>query len=370
VGNDTSVVHLTSAHPRSDIRVYLKEARSLARSGYSVSLVVSDGKGNEAIDNVSIIDVGPAKGRINRIFATTKRVFQVAVELDADIYHLHDPELIPIGVKLKKLGKTVVFDAHEDLPKQILCKPYLNPVFRALLSKILSVYEKYACKKFDGIVCATPSIRDKFRAINPRSLDVNNYPILGELSVAEPELAERQPKVCFVGGMSAIRGVLEVVRAFDIVSSGARLQLAGEVPDFVDNAIRSKVKSNVDALGYLDRSEVATLMAGSMAGIVTFLPSPNHLESQPNKMFEYMSAGLPVIGSHFPLWKQIIEGNHCGLCVDPLNPTAIAEAIDYLIAHPEETEQMGRNGQKAVLEHYNWGVEEQKLLDFYNSLAK
>jgi|TARA_R110002072_G_scaffold212927_1_gene370333 glycosyltransferase involved in cell wall biosynthesis len=337
---------------------------------YSVTLIVSDGKGADVVDDVSIVDVGRSGGRLSRILSATRRAFRAAVELDADIYHLHDPELIPIGVKLKKLGKTVVFDAHEDLPKQILCKPYLNPVSRALLSKILSVYEKYACKKFDGIVCATPSIRDKFRAINPRSLDVNNYPILGELSVTTPELAERQPKVCFVGGMSAIRGVLEVIRAFDIVSSGARLQLAGEVPDFVDNAIRSKVKSNVDALGYLDRPEVATLMAGSMAGIVTFLPSPNHLESQPNKMFEYMSAGLPVIGSHFPLWKQIIEGNHCGLCVDPLNPTAIAEAIDYLIAHPKEAEQMGRNGQKAVLEHYNWGVEEQKLLDFYKSLAK
>ena len=85
-------------------------------------------------------------------------------------------------------------------------------------------------------------------------------------------------------------------------------------------------------------------------------------------MFEYMSAGVPVIGSHFPLWKQIIEGNQCGLCVDPQDPQAIAAAIDDLIANPEKAEQMGRNGQIAVLNRYNWGIEEQKLLDFYKSL--
>jgi glycosyltransferase involved in cell wall biosynthesis len=363
-----NVVHLTSAHPRSDIRIFIKECKSLASAGYSVSLIVADGKGPELCEGVSTVDVGRSKGRVNRMFSTTRRVFRAALELDADLYHLHDPELIPVGVKLKRLGKKVIFDAHENLPKQILGKPYLNPVSRILLSKILSAYEKYACKKFDGIVCATPSIRDKFRAINSRSLDINNYPILGELTVAEREQAERQPKVCFVGGMSRIRGVIEVVQAFDIVSSGVRLQLAGKVPDFVDDVIKSKTKPNVDTLGYLDRSEVATLMADSMAGVVTFLPSPNHMESQPNKMFEYMSAGLPVIGSNFRLWRDILEANDCGICVDPSSPEEIAKAVDYFVAHPEEAERMGRNGQRAVEQIYNWSVEEKKLLDFYQSL--
>ena len=81
-----------------------------------------------------------------------------------------------------------------------------------------------------------------------------------------------------------------------------------------------------------------------------------------------MATGLPVIASDFPLWKQIIEENKCGLCVDPLDPKAIAEAIDYLVMHPAEAARMGRNGQMAVKTQYNWAVEEQKLLDLYKSL--
>jgi glycosyltransferase involved in cell wall biosynthesis len=124
----------------------------------------------------------------------------------------------------------------------------------------------------------------------------------------------------------------------------------------------------VEALGFLDREGVRDVLHRAVAGLVTFLPLPNHIDAQPNKMFEYMSAGVPVIASHFPLWREIVEGNRCGICVDPLQPAAIAEAIDFLIANPLEAERMGRSGQKAVQERYNWAIEEQKLLAFYGAL--
>jgi len=124
----------------------------------------------------------------------------------------------------------------------------------------------------------------------------------------------------------------------------------------------------VNVLGFLDRAGVRDVLGRSMAGLVTFHPAPNHIDSQPNKMFEYMSAGIPVIASDFPLWREIIAGNDCGLLVDPLNPAAIAEAIDYLISHPEEAERMGRNGRRAVEEQYNWEHEATKLIQFYEQI--
>jgi glycosyltransferase involved in cell wall biosynthesis len=363
------VVHLTSVHPRNDTRIFIKMCSSLAVHGYVVSLIVADGLGDEVKSGVSIFDVGAKpRGRLSRMTKTVSCVFKKARDLDADIYHLHDPELIPIGLKLKKLGKVVIFDAHEDLPKQILGKPYLNRPIRFVLSKVLIWYERWACCKFDVIITATPFIRDKFLKININTVDVNNFPLLDELCNTS-EWVSKQNEVAYVGGIAKIRGVEEIVDALKY-TQGVRLVLAGE---FSEKMLEVKVKnhpawSKVNELGFLNRHQVNDVLAKAKAGLVTFLPAPNHLDAQPNKMFEYMSAGLPVIASNFPLWKEIVEGSGSGICIDPLDPKAIAEAIQYLIDHPDEAEKMGKNGRLAVEAKYNWVIEEQKLMKIYTGL--
>jgi glycosyltransferase involved in cell wall biosynthesis len=361
------ITHLTTVHQRYDIRIFIKECTSLATLvQYTVNLIVADGKGDEVKNGVTIIDIGAKRGnRFSRMTKNVQDMYRKAVDLNSDIYHLHDPELIPIGLKLKRDGKKVIFDAHEDLPKQILGKPYLNKPAKIVLSTIFNLFERYACKRFDAIVTATPIIRDKFLSINPNTLDINNFPLLEELSNDTP-WNQKYNEVCYIGGISKLRGILDIIKAMEL-TQGITLNLAGS---FSEKETETEAKSydgwkKVKEFGFLGRKEVANIMSRSKAGIVTFHPLPNHIDAQPNKMFEYMSAGIPIITSNFPLWQEIVEGNQCGLCINPLNPREIAEAIAYIITHPVEAENMGQNGRKAILEKFNWEVEEQKLFTLY-----
>lgn len=363
------IVHLTSAHPRYDTRIFVKECCSLA-ARYDVTLVVADGEGDEVSAGVHIVDVGKPKNRRERMLGTTDKVFATAMGMVAEVYHLHDPELLWVGLKLKRAGKKVIFDAHEDLPLQIRNKTYLPLWTRRAASVAVRHFEAYACRRFDAVVAATPFIREKFLAINSETVDINNYPITEELQ-NNVDFDARENAVCYIGYITAVRGIREIVQAVGTVP-GCRLLLAGR---FQEEAVEAEVRAEraweqVDFLGFLDRGGIADVLRRAKAGLATLYPVPNYLDALPVKMFEYMAAGVPVIASDFPLWRAIVEEAECGLCVDPLDPGAIAAAVREILTHPEAARRMGENGRQAVRSTYNWHHEAQKLLQLYAEVAR
>ena len=262
----------------------------------------------------------------------------------------------------------MIFDSHEDVPKQLLRKPYLSPLLLRFLSFLFAVFERLSCSSFDAIIAATPHIRDKFLRINSLTTDINNFPVLGELEHSSD--MEDRSTVAYVGGIGAIRGIREMVQAMEYVQSDITLSIAGE---FTEKSLANEVRKyrgwkQVRELGFISQSEVRVLLSQSFVGINTLHPTINYMEGLSTKMFEYMSAGIPVIASDFPLFRELIEKNNCGICVDPLNPKAIAAAIDSVAKDPDRARQMGRNGRKAILKKFNWSLEEEKLLNLYENL--
>ena len=364
------VVHMTSVHSRFDTRIFFKECRSLSDLGFKVALVVADGFGDSTENGIFIADAGASTSRLNRMLRAPRRVFYRAVELDADLYHFHDPELLFVALRLKAMGKKVIFDSHEDVPLQIMSKPYINPKLRFIVSTIYSVIERYIVKKFDYIIAATPSIKQKFAQFHPNVLDVNNYPLLNELAPEEGAAVVKKNQLAYVGGISALRGIIPLVNALDLVEADVELALVGVCSEADTKSTIEFLPGwrKVQSLGFVDRARLRSILNASVAGIVTYLPAPNHSEAQPNKLFEYLSAGIPVIGSNFPLWAEVIESNQCGICVDPEDPASVARAIQFLLTNQEEAARMGSNGRQAVLQKYNWEIEQVKLVSIYREI--
>lgn len=357
------ICHLTSVHRRDDVRIFHKECKSLSRV-YDVHLIVADGLGDDNIDGVAIHDAGPKqKKRLSRFFNTTRSVYQLACIVHADVYHFHDPELITAGLRLKQSGKKVIYDAHEDVPRDIISKDYLG-ILRKPLSLIVEFFENQCVRYFNGLITATPHIRKRFSSRNQNTIDINNYPLLDELT-DNSYFGKPADCVSYIGAISRVRGVKELVQSLKYTN--LNLEIAGlfETEHFEQELKSLPEWSRVTYHGYVDRFEIKKILDRSMAGMVTLHPTPGYLNSQPIKLYEYMAAGIPVIASHFSFWKNLVEGNKCGICVDPLNPKEIGEAINYLSSNPDQAKQMGTQGQRMVQTEFNWAAEEKKLLQFY-----
>ncbi len=366
------VIHFTTVHPRTDIRIRIKEVGTLAHNWPGqVALYVQDGKGDEAVADRGFIirDTGaPPKGRIRRMTLGAWRMYRAVRRARPRVAHFHDPELLPWAVLLRLSGIRVVYDAHEDLPAATLSKPYIRPVLRRPVSVAIRLVEGAAARQLSAVIAATPSIAGNFAALRPAL--VQNFPLLAELAPPAIPVALSLPHFAYVGGLAHIRGAREMVDALARSKvPDVRLQMAGGFsPDLGVELGAMPGWARVDFHGWADRTAVARILASCRAGLVLFHPEPNHLTAQPNKMFEYMAAGLPVIASDFPLWREIVDGAGCGLLVDPMDPAAIARAMQWIIDHPAEAAEMGRRGRAAVEHTYNWEAESTKLVELYRRL--
>lgn len=346
-------------------------AGSAMSAGLSVAFVVADGGPEEFIKGMKVVGVPKPKGRLRRMLFAPLSVYREAKRQNARIYKIHDPELLLLAPIARLFtGGKYVFDSHEDVPIQFLTKPYLTHSVRKRISWILKHVLGTLVARLDGVIGATPTIRNKLATYNSNAITICNYPILSEFQdVAENDQSRRS--VTYVGNIGESRGIFETLEALALCKTDFDFELVGAFPQAatLEEAQAMQGWSRVSKYhGWVSRDQVSKVLTRTIVGLVNLRPHPNYMDALPVKLFEYMAAGVPVVISDFPLWRQIVEAADCGVLVDPMDPHAVAEAIDFLVENPDRAWEMGKNGQKAVRARFNWDEEEKNLIRFYRDL--
>lgn len=369
------VCHITTVHQPFDPRIFYKECLSLAKAGYRVVLIVVERKtrsdlepSSEEHEGVVIIRVPCIyNSRLQRFWKAGRAAYKKARTIDASIYHFHDPEFLWFGYQLARKGKKVIYDVHEDVPRQILSKRWIPFIFRTPIAFFYECFEHYFASRLTGIIAVTEQIAERFEKINRRVAIVKNYPLLSWMP-ASSGYDQKKNQVCYIGDITRIRGIVEMVKSIE--GCDVQLALGGR---FSEPGLRKEVMQlagwkQVIEYGYVDRLQAAHIISTSKIGLVLLHPTVNYHEALPVKLLEYMAAGIPVIASDLRLQKQIVEETGCGIIVNPFDIEGIRHALRYLLQHPEQAREMGMRGRKAIEEQYHWQVEECKLISVYDKL--
>ncbi|MFA6806989.1 MAG: glycosyltransferase family 4 protein [Bacteroidales bacterium] len=367
------VVHITTVHKRYDSRIFHKECMSLINLGFEVYLIVADGKGNEIVSGIKIIDLGLEKNRIMKFLFSTRKAMHVGKMINADIYHFHDPDLLYVGMRLKKSNNQVFFDSHEDFPALMLQRDYIPKILSRPLFYLAKSMEIYFSRRISGIITVTDKIAKKFKSYGVKRVEIiKNYPILSPNQEPNFQREINPPIACYVGGLTPIRGVKEMIIACS--RAGVKLLLVGpfDSQDYLNSMRAMPEWDNVDYRGYIPYDELfETIYSKSTLGLVLLQSAPNHTHSIPIKQLEYMEAGLPIISSSaIEFCKEITNQTGCGIIVNPLDIDKIVEAIKRIVSNKQEAISMGIKGYNAVKENYNFKSQAKILVDFYNKGIK
>jgi len=370
------ICHLTSVHKRYDTRIFQKQCRSLAKSGYDITLICIDNLEDEVTDGVKIVSAKvKAEFPLMRVLKAPKTIYRMAILNDADIYHVHDPELIPVGLRLKRAGKKVIYDSHEDFPAQLLEKEWIPLFLRRILSDSAKIYMKRVLKKIDAVLTVTPHIVEKLRSITSNVYLVTNYPIVDDTldDITLETYLSRDNKLCYSGTVYNASYQEEIIEAIEDIS-GIRYVIVGSITnEYLLKLRKIDNWSKIDYFGTVSKAELYEIYNDVTIGIILVNYSDKFGGKMGtlgiNKLFEYMLFGLPVICTDFILWKEIMDKYKCGLYVNPNNSEEIANAIHYLIEHKNEAYQMGHNGRKAIFEEFNWKTQERTYLEIIEKIG-
>lgn len=360
------IFHITTAHRSDDARIYHKECTSLARAGYDISLVAPGDSRKATNDSPAIIGIGQFNSRIGRMLRGAWRVFRIIARERPRAIHIHDPELLLLTLPARWLGCRIIYNSHEDVPQHIQSKPYIPAPIRPLVSHTFLAFEKFATKLCDLVVAATPDIAARFTKLGRRTVCVRNFAIAGEFARGSNE---RERSLVYIGGLRRDRGIYDMIALADRLNLPLHLAGPGWPAGLLDELKTMPGWRHVTYHGVLDRAGVSELLAKASIGLVLLHPRPNYLTSLPVKMFEYLAAGLPVLASDFPYWRDIAGQSNAIAFTSAQDISRQAEdtlkLLDRIDVAPAAMREAARTTFRTS---FSWEAEEAVLLAAYETL--
>ncbi len=376
---------ISCRHGLLDDRIYKKEGITLQNNGYEVIHIgyADKGKKYTTKDGIQIIQIERIK-RNNSLKSLIKSfkqswmndIFEEAKNLKAEIYHLQDVELCRLAIKLKKLAHRpkVIYDAHEPYPENLKDYSRFASKSKILFRDIPAVCaEKKILKKVDLLIATEENVGARFLKNNPNSVIIHNY------SFFNPENefhSEKEYDLIYCGGLSEIKGIDLIIESIVSAKKRGIFTSAVFVGRYTTLTLEEKInriieENNIQDLvtftGEISIEEIEFYYRKSKIGLCIFPVDRSNQLILPIKLFEYMSFGLPLIGSNFGHIKKIIEENDAGITVDPYNQEEIIAAISTLLNENQYENYFKRN-TNAVNNKYLWKHEEPKLLAAYKRL--
>lgn len=361
-------------HNWDDARIYQRACTYLAKQGVEVSYIataISIPKENGVIG----YSLKLRKGWRRRVFSSYQ-AYKTATQLKADIYHFHDPDLMPWMFLLRLRGRKVIYDIHENFYEKFVKLPI---GIKQMVSFFYSIYEM-PIYFFSGIVTVSESLGAMYKHKAKQIQIVLNVPPL-DATPTKPSTntsGNNNQTIYISGQQSDKRNVKTIIKASAILKEkypNHIIHLVGRyVPENYDQELIQLAKNlgtekNLLTEGMLPWKENFKRTTQATVGCVFYEDNPNNRVGIPNRIFEYMACGVPILAENFYELRKIVEFSKCGILVDSTNPKEVAKAIGTLFDDPKNACEMGEAGKQSVIHRYNFESEVKGLIGYYQRIV-
>ena len=383
------ICHVTSMHDWKDDRIFERACVGLADSGVKTIYIASPEMkhyvsdlgqtNNEAytdIKGVRIYWIKQRKGWRRRLYSSMEAT-KLAEQLNPDIIHFHDPDLMPWMYGLARKGKKVIYDIHENYASRMEKLSFLPAFARNQLAKLYRRFENFYINRYAGAVVVTEALKDLINCKNKNVLTIGNLPylkLLSEIKLSSETFNETT--IVTSGTINPSRNGVETICAIPFLQKAkdeVKFLFAGKYAKGYEEAIEAKAKefsaeNMVRTEGMLPYLENFQRISKAHIGCVFYEDNPNNRIGLPNRIFEYMYCGLAILGDNYPEIKRVVDKAQCGIVTDSTNPKQLAEAIEQLVGNKAALKQMGEKAKRAVIEEYNFEKALERMIDFYHGL--